>query len=266
MDFIIRQPARGAEARAVTIAGLVGDIKVRDVEIGDLAKYSAELSTGKALPVGSVEYLREAMRIGSINEPMNISYPSALSEYLHRNIRQIRAGSVLGEWFVKPLTYKRFNGFVFNTLQDPAALVGHDRQQYDIFMSLDEDEIVWASEPVVFESEWRYYIQDGKIIGSARYDPDGRDDAAVPSLVEIQSAMNELEADPSFGWRAYALDMGVIQGGETALVELTDAWALGLYANTLTGTEYVNMLDARWSQMANEQSETNNLSQRSSYA
>lgn len=256
MKLILRQPSNSAESRAVTHLAMTQDIEVRSVEITSLAGYVSQLRSGDCLPVGSVEYVREAMKKAGMVEPTNHSYPACLKSMLYRELRQIRAGSVIGDWFVKPVATKLFNGFMFSTMQDPSDLDEHDREQYDLFMEMHPDEMVWISEPVQFISEWRYYILNGKIVGSARYDPDGSDVAPEPSQQAVLDAIYRLEKDPGFGLCAYALDMGVLSSGENALVEVNDAWALGLYSNSVDRTAYLKMLQTRWTQMGAPTSET----------
>lgn len=256
MNLILRQPSNSAEARAVTYLAMTQDIEVRSVEITALAGYALQLRSGSCLPIGSVEYVREAMKIAGMVEPANCSYPACLQNLLYRELRQIQAGSVIGDWFVKPVTVKRFNGFIFSTMQDPATLDEHDREQYDLFMEIPPNEKVWISEPVKFISEWRYYVLGGKIIGSARYDPDGSDVAPEPSQHAVLDAIYRLECDPSFGLCAYALDMGVLSTGENALVEVNDAFALGLYSNSVDRMAYIEMLQARWAQMSGPANES----------
>lgn len=49
---------------------------------------------------------------------------------------------------------------------------------------------------------------------------------------------------------AFSLDIGVLEPGETALIECNDAWALGYYRGTLSHRDYIDMLWRRWDQIA----------------
>jgi hypothetical protein len=49
------------------------------------------------------------------------------------------------------------------------------------------------------------------------------------------------------GPRAYSLDFGVLRTGETCLVEVNDAYALGHYG--LQSVLYARMIDARWEEL-----------------
>lgn len=259
---ILRQA--GIQSREVKIAGTVAllrDIPQHNCSLQGLDALAggaiAELAAGRMLPVGSVEFVRRAMALAGKPEPQNMSYPDALRDHLLRDVRRLRAGLVLGHWFVKPTTTKAFTGFVFDTFTDPASLGDHDREQHDAFMALGADEPVWVSEPVTFVSEVRYYVLDGRVLGSARYDDhddgQGQDRCAVPSpmpdIETVNSMIERMSADREAPI-AYALDAGVLSTGETALVEANDAWALGYYSGSLSHEDYLRMLWARWQQIA----------------
>lgn len=244
---IVRQVPATAESRAVAQAAMLRDVPCAGATLEELASHQASLRSG-AVAVGSVEFVREAMRLAGISEPTNISYPKPLESLLRRKLRQMPAGKVLGTWFVKPVTTKAFTGFVFDTMAAPEVHSEHDREQYEAFMALPPDTPVWVSEPVKFVSEWRYYVQSGSVVGRARYDPDGADDAAMPSLSVLAEALAAMSADPLCP-AAYALDLGVLEAGETALVEVNDAWALGLYGRGVDPVDYLAMLASRWQEI-----------------
>ena len=67
----------------------------------------------------------------------------------------------------------------------------------------------------------------------------------------INSTVSHLEARGNA--HPFAVDVGVLANGRTAIVELSDAWALGLYAHARTpvGTawkpqDYIEFLQQRW--------------------
>lgn len=235
------QPGQTAECRAVRTASYLTDRPSQYVAPESLAAYAAQLREGSAMPVGTVEYVREAMRVAQIAEPENLSYLEALRPWLHRIIRRAEIKDVDGRVFVKPLATKLFTGFV----RDPAGGYDeHDLEQFRVFVNLRlsaPTTPVWTSDTVEWQSEVRYYVQEGKVIGHARYDPLGRDDAPLPDERTIEE-MITAAALP----HPYALDAGVLGDGRTALVECNDSWGLGLYSGALRDKAYAAFLDARW--------------------
>ncbi len=246
---IIRQDTQTVECKSVRTASLLADMPCLTVAASDLERHAGLLRCGAGVPVGSVEYVRRAMQIACIHEPEWSSYPEPLQWMLRREVRMVRAGLVLGHQFLKPVRTKLFNGFVFHTMIDPSDLDEHDREQYAAFMALSPEEFVWTAEPTRFLCEWRYYICRGQLVGKARYDQAGESDAPLPHENDVVDAMRCMV--DAFGKDVTcALDIGVIEGGETALVEATDAWALGLYGGGPSHRDYLDMLVTRWSQLA----------------
>lgn len=223
------------------------DVPIKTIAIEALEDHANALREGKTLPIGSVAFVRKAMMLAGIKEPENLSYPEVLRPFLRRYVRLRPAGGVNGHWFIKPTATKAFTGFVFDTMASPDSLSEYDRAQYEEFMRLTPDTPVWISVPVNWLSEYRYYVMNGKVIGNGRYD-DGSEDAPVPDFA-IVKAMAELVAASPNSPIAFSLDVGVMESGETALVECNDAWALGYYRGSFSRYEYVVMLLARWQQL-----------------
>lgn len=240
-ELVLLQNVPSTETRTIRLACLSDDIPTVNASLNGIDAYRRELRSGLCLPVGTVEFVRSAMKASGITEPENISYPEGAQRFLGRQIRRTKAGQVLGRYFVKPLTTKAFTGFVFDTMADRGDYSPSDLESLDAFMATPADAPVWISEPVKFLSEWRYYVQHGKIIGSARYDPTGAEDAPTPDLNVVMDCIR------ATGLRhPIAVDFGVLNGGETALVEVNDAWSIGLYQKALSPIAYLNFLHARW--------------------
>ena len=175
-----------------------------------------------------------------------MSYPVELRPYLHRELRLVPARSVKGpwfkgRWFVKPAATKLFAGFVLDDQVADADRSAWQLSQLRALNALPSATPVWLSEPVRFLSEWRYYIQDGQIVGQGRYDPDGADDAPEPDAEAARACLQALPCP-----HPWVLDLGVLQDGRTALVECNDAWAIGLYADAMTPAAYLDFLWQRW--------------------
>lgn len=241
---IILQNISSYETRAVQNAAmLLDDVRCLRSAIEDLAQHTAHLRQG-AMPVGSVEFVRAAMSVAGITEPVNMSYPPQAVKFLRRQVQRRPKGEVIGNWFIKPVATKKFTGFVFDTTANPRHLNAHDREQYDLFMAMDPNDEVWVSEIVSFIGEWRYYIVDGRIAGHARYDPDGPDDIGAPQEQDVLRCVQDLAIN-----HPYAIDFGVLANGESALVEINDAWSIGLYAGALSARDYYAFLQQRWSNL-----------------
>lgn len=247
--FFLLQTPSTYETRAMRLAGAVMDgYEVISTSFEHLDAHASMLASGEAMPVGSVEFVREAMRVGGIEEPAFVTYPNSLKPWLRRLVNQRKAGEILGRWFVKPVQTKLFSGLVFDTLEDPALLSPESQDRHEGFLTVPADTPVWCSEPVNFVSEWRYYVNaEGTVLGGGRYDEDGEDDAPQPDRTEVEKAALAGSGELGHG---FALDMGVLFTGETALVEANDAIATGLYGSVLTPREYAYWLMDRWQKIA----------------
>jgi len=236
------------EARLVAQHATVSGIPFRSSKFEDLDAESVVLRAGNTLPVGTVEFVRRAMEVAGIHEPTNFSYPACLDPFLHRRIKQMPIRALDARRFVKPTATKSFTGFVYDPRTAAAAMPAHEQEQVDALRSLPVDTMLWVADEVNWASEYRYYVLQGEIRGAGRYD-DWADNAPEPdpaAVKQMVTAMNDSGAAPA----AYSLDVGVLDTGETALVECNDAWALGYYRSTLSYRDYVAMLWARWKQLS----------------
>lgn len=247
-ELLCQSDRMGREERVAHQVAALEDIPLHWAVLKELARYSTNLLSGTLVPIGSVEFVRRAMQLASVIEPGNLCYPHVLSGYLHRSLDECEAAAVKGRWFVKPTVTKAFTGFIFDTLKDPKRLPPDDRIQHNAFIALDGHTRVWRSEPVRWLSEVRYYVLEGAVLGEARYD-DGPDKAPLPSRAVVQEMVDRYSAS-SEAPVAYAIDIGVLDGGSTALVEVNDMWAVGFYSGTITPRAYVTMLLKRWAQLA----------------
>ena len=205
---------------------------------------------------GDIDVMFHAMKKLGIEYSYN-DYPGELKPYLHRNIWEEKLGHIRGEIleegflknpiFIKPKDkLKRFTGFVVETVDDLANCNG---------ASNDTD--IWCSEPVVFVSEFRCYlrkewsgfrISEGRVLTFGSFKKDYNQDDYLKVAEFITKLPFEATSKlPS----ACALDFGIISTGEVALIEVNDAFSLGLY-NCCNGTEefykanYCECLIQRW--------------------
>lgn len=193
-----------------------------------------------ALVVGTIPAVRLALRHLGVEAPAPLDYPDALRPWLRRAVtattvrelsRAMRDGSIAAT-FVKPREQqKRFTGFV---AIDRGAL-GHVE-------ALGQATPVWCSEVVTWRSEQRVFVLDGAIVGVCTYsDCDEPVDLAV-----VREAIGAWRAAGDMP-RACAMDFGVLDDGQTALVEVNDAFGVGAYG--LDAAPYVDLLAARWEEL-----------------
>lgn len=249
LKTVLRQESASAESRAVGQACRMLDIQTTMCALERLEDVAEGLRAGWAMPVGSVQFLREAMRVAGLKEPAGMSYPPALAWMMKRRWRQTVAAEVIAGEFVKPVATKAFTGFVVPGLRDEHALDAHEKEQLEALRGLPESTAVYACERVTWLCEWRIYVHAGLEVGRERYDPDGREDAPLPAELVVGQAIADMVR--TYGQEAtFALDVGVLSNGETALVEVNDAFAVGLYGRSLTVSQYLEMLWTRWKQIA----------------
>ena len=88
----------------------------------------------------------------------------------------------------------------------------------------------------------RVFVLDGAIVGVCTYsDCDEPVDLAV-----VREAIGAWRAAGDMP-RACAMDFGVLDDGQTALVEVNDAFGVGAYG--LDAAPYVDLLAARWEEL-----------------
>lgn len=184
---------------------------------------------------GYIGDVHEALR--KINKPIpeNVDYPKELKEYLGRNISISTLEEVRKHpgksMFIKPLEHKLFTGFVWNGSFEAerrlAGLLGSTK--------------VYVSEPKNILSEYRCFVLDGEILDCRKYKGDW-------SLTPYKHDVNLTVSIMKNYSRAFCLDFGVLDTGETILVEMNEGYAFGHYG--LRPDLFARMISARWSEMA----------------
>ncbi|RUT04979.1 hypothetical protein DSM106972_038000 [Dulcicalothrix desertica PCC 7102] len=196
---------------------------------------------GTSLVVGDMPCISLALKQLSIPEPQPNDYPASLSEFLHRRIWRLTLGELeLGlrngrypAIFAKPATRrKRFTGCVFESEYDLSQVYGVSRQ-----------EKLLCSEVVTWVSEYRIYVVHSEIRSIDWY----AGNTSIPiDIKKVQRAIQVLDkAGESYA--GYGIDFGVLDTGQTALVEMNDGFALGAY--TIDSTNYTDLIWARWEEL-----------------
>lgn len=166
--------------------------------------------------------------------PSNFDYPDELKTWWNRNIwkstlDEVRAST--NRFFVKPIEQKAFTGFVWE----------NDATSRKRIVTCDDFTEVWCSDVLDFRAEYRVFVLDGKVLDARLYK--GKWNMVPNSWNPVEVMIYYFKSAP----RAYCLDVGVIENGSIALVEVNDGFAFGPYG--LLPTLYARMLSARWSEM-----------------
>jgi hypothetical protein len=231
--------------------------EMRDV-LGGLQERGipAELFTAKRLERRQLPLDRETLVAGDVpsvlgalaqlglEPPSTNDYPRSLEPFLHRRlwtstVRRLTAGiedSSSPPVFAKPQgRKKRFTGHVFGTQEDLLYLQR---------ASLNTP--ILCSEVVRWRSEYRVFVIRGRIVGIRHY----AGDAAIRvDEAEVERAVRALE-EAGEGTAAYGVDFGVLETGQTALVEWNDGFALGSYG--LDRSLYTELTLTRWAELMGE--------------
>lgn len=208
--------------------------------------YSSALDYSKKLeqlplPVtaGGIDTIRQILSNYNIIQPELQKPHVELPDFLKRNLFEMSMSefvdyiSVDGfkPIFIKPLEEdKAFTGFVFKHKTD---LLKFGRKLPDDFMFL-------TSEVIEFQSEFRSFIQNRKIIDCKNYTGNFW---LRPNPHIIQDAVEAYINQPI----AYTLDWGIDMNGNTILIEINDAFGVAPYG--LDPVKYARFLEARWNEI-----------------
>lgn len=171
--------------------------------------------------VGSVEFMREVFkRIGitDVRLPMNSDRPHEVITLKEAHERVANGEKI----FIKPFEIKLFTGLVL------------DGMQYSSLKGLPDDTKVMAYKPFKEKilSEWRVYINNGKIIDSRNYS------GSVTVNLDygwVNHRISDLK-DKNFPI-SYTMDVAVLDSLPSisplyegqAIIEFNDMWAIGNY-------------------------------------
>jgi len=192
-----------------------------DVLLGKLDKYYS-----RNVFVGSIDCMGMIFKMTD-NVPLSIDYPVMPNRSMWRNVcGKFISGYVGGEYFVKPIRTKLFDGIVIRAVGDLNYLRGF------------ADCEIWVSSVVDIVSEWRYYICGNEIVYGCNYSGDFK---IVPDIKFV----DEMNRRFVLGRVSdFVIDVCVLKDGTTDLVEFGDFWAVGSYG--LESVQYSEMLKRRW--------------------
>lgn len=189
--------------------------------------------------IGSVPFVRNALRQVGADLPAHSPYPEVLSDILFREVSRLsslkHAKSIIAsgkKLFVKPAEgWKRFTGFVAEMPDDFR------------FNGASLSKPVWISDPIHFLSEWRAYVVAGELADLRFADHGGDREIKVDTSVVIEAIrrLSTVAGSP----QSYVIDFGVIPGGRTALIEVNDGFSFGAYSG-VSAAVYWNVTVSRW--------------------
>lgn len=193
------------------------------------------------LVAGNITVMHNVFRQLGVEVPATHDYPAIIQPYLKRKVWSGDLQDILGpiyngttaDIFIKPKSnLKKFTGFIVRGVDDLYQLG-----------NISTHTEVWASEVVCWISEFRVFVVNGQIRGTCYYNgnPDVLlDESVVHNTVALYEASGEA---PS----AYGIDFGVMDTGETALIEVNDGYSLGCY--DLDGKDYADIIETRWNEI-----------------
>ena len=132
--------------------------------------------------------------------------------------------------FIKPKEkLKKFTGFVIESIDDLNKINNGG----------DNTKII-CSEPVNFVSEYRCPVINGEIKDFCYYSGDSN--TKIDKVV-----VQEMVKDFLNSQKSYCIDVGVLSTGETALIEVNDAFSFGMYS--MSKELYAELLMTRWNEL-----------------
>jgi hypothetical protein len=228
-------PNGAAAARGFSFLGY--DVRLfRPAELPDLPL------TPETIVVGGVPTIHTALERIGVRRPSHVTVPAILQPFLGRECWRTTVAGVRGAnrfpVFVKPyIDSKVFTGRVVRDAADLERLL----EPRDGFPTITDDFPLLAQEPVNFQSEWRTFVVQGRIVGMSHYKGDP---LLFPAPGVIRATLGAYQSQAPAG---YSADFGVTDEGRTLLVEINDGYALGNGA--LVTNLYAELLKARWEEI-----------------
>jgi hypothetical protein len=193
----------------------------------------------ETIVAGGVKTMRDALQRAKRPLPNVPDLPESLMPWIGRKFWTTTFGEFLllaneGSpplpLHIKPLQHEKL--FTGKVIQHP-----HDLARLG---AVNDTEPILVQESVEFLAEWRAYIFRGRIVHVARY---RGEPLLFPDSVNLKDALAAFHNPPI----AFSMDWGVTPEGDTLLIEVNDATALGNYG--LNGEIQTAMIEARWRQL-----------------
>lgn len=187
------------------------------------------------LVAGNITIMHNVFKQLGVEVPETHDYPDVLKPYLKRRVWSGKLNNIIrpieegysNDVFIKPKDrLKRFTGFVVKGMDSLYQLA-----------NISKHTEVWASDVVYWISEYRVYVVNGKVRGIKYYN--GNPDVQL-DLITVDNAIDDYE-NSGLAPKAYGIDFGVLDTGETALIEVNDGYSIGNY--DLDDKDYADLIE-----------------------
>jgi hypothetical protein len=196
----------------------------------------------QSLVVGDIDCIRGALQQLEIQLPRLNEYPASLESLLHRRVwrstlgnleSSLLSGMMTQSVFVKPANRcKRFTGFVV-----------HDDGDLYRVGNVSRREQIFCAEVVSWLSEYRICVVNSEIRSLDFYS--GNPEIKIDINV-VKQAIDTLDQYQE-SYAGYGIDFGVLNSGETALIEMNDGFAIGAYQ--INSQDYTDLILSRWEEL-----------------
>ena len=187
------------------------------------------------LPVGTIQFIHAACKsIGREIAPADY-YPACLTPWLFRKVwkstykdvyRYLENGGT--PIFIKSVKLKKLSGKVVTFETDLQAL------------QCSKNLELWCSEVVEWRAEFRVYVVNRKIVHVGWYE--NKDNLCL-NMNAVESALQAMW-DANYPISNFCIDFGVLDNGETALIEMGDGYSMGAY--DIPAADYLTLLQNWW--------------------
>lgn len=187
----------------------------KDYKIIYTDKLEYKESWKKCIPVGSIDFVSDFLKMYHNKDVKPINVPEELFKYCNRNIFNGTEKDIIGEKFVK--SNDKIKSFTNICSEAPEG-------NYQI------------SDLIEIDSEYRCFVYNKELVGIKNYSGDF---TIFPDIIKINEMISEYKSCPI----AYTLDIGINKDG-VFVIEVHDFFACGLYGFQEHKT-YIQML-SRW--------------------
>ncbi len=196
---------------------------------------AVQLEITKDTPViGTIRSAKMGFKLVGCEAPPNVDIPEGLEWAAKRKCWTTTIGEVRNlkdvPIFIKPLVQQKV--FTGHTVKNFADLI---KTSY-----LDDEFQVMAQEVIKIDSEWRFYVLEEKIVGCGSYNGNP---TIFPNTEFVNKVLSGYKNIPV----ACSIDIGVMNSGDSVLIEVNDGYSLGNYG--VPSLIYSKMMEKRWDEI-----------------